>query len=140
MSSLLLHYDRCLRTNPLSTKMVTNLFICGTGDMICQGITKSWKSLKGEWYKDWDYLRTARFGAVGACVQTTLLHWYLTRIVPALRIGPEIILNKQKRRLANLSLRMMVHCSTLLPFRIGIIFFALSTLQHMSVRKGFEGL
>ena len=30
--------------------------------------------------------------------------------------------------------------TTLLPFRIGVIFFALSTLQHLSFRKGFEGL
>ena len=35
---------------------------------------------------------------------------------------------------------MGVHLTTLLPFRIGLIFFSLATLQHMSVTKGFEKL
>ena len=35
---------------------------------------------------------------------------------------------------------MFVHLGTLLPFRIGAIFFALSSLQHLSFQKGFESL
>ena len=35
---------------------------------------------------------------------------------------------------------MVVHLGTLLPFRIGVIFFALFSLQHLSLKKGFEGL
>ena len=83
-------------------------------------------------------MRVARFGAVGACVQTTLLHWYLTRVVPALRISHELMPDKATRRIAKVSLRMGVHLTTLLPFRIGAIFFALYSLQHLSVTKGFQ--
>lgn len=35
---------------------------------------------------------------------------------------------------------MAVHLGALMPFRIGIVFFALSSLQHLSVSKGIEGL
>ena len=35
---------------------------------------------------------------------------------------------------------MTVHLSTMLPFRVGLIFFSLSTLQHLSFRKGYENL
>lgn len=34
---------------------------------------------------------------------------------------------------------MGVHLTTLMPFRIGIIFFALSSLQHLSFKKGYQG-
>jgi len=60
-------YDRYLRSNPLTTKMFTNLGICFAGDMICQAITHSRKSSTAK-DESWDYLRTARFGVVGACV------------------------------------------------------------------------
>lgn len=82
----------------------------------------------------------ARFGAVGACVQTTLLHWYLTTIVPAIRIRHDLVPDKSTRRIAKVSLRLGVHLTTLLPFRIGAIFFALYSLQHLSVTKGYERL
>ena len=35
---------------------------------------------------------------------------------------------------------MTVHLSTMLPFRVGLLFFSLATLQHMSLRKGYENL
>jgi len=35
---------------------------------------------------------------------------------------------------------MGVHLTTLLPFRIGLIFFALSSLKHMSVAEGLQNL
>ena len=85
-------------------------------------------------------MRTARFGAVGACVQTTMIHWYLTRVVPVLKFSKEQIANTQTRRIAKISLRLTAHLTTLLPVRIGAIFFALSSLQHLSIKKGFEGL
>ena len=72
--------------------------------------------------------RTARFGAVGACVQTTLIHFYLTRIVPHLQFTPATIPKAATRTLANFGLRMGVHLTTLMPFRIGLIFFALASL------------
>ena len=37
-------------------------------------------------------------------------------------------------------MRCVIHISTLLPFRIAIVFFSLSTLKHLSVKKGIEGL
>ena len=96
--SLLSFYDSFLRSNPLATKMLTNFFICCTGDVICQLITRSREddSLIGldSKKKDLDFARTARFGAVGAGVQTTLLHWYLTRIVPRLRFSPKAFPNQ----------------------------------------------
>ena len=136
--TILTFYDFCLRSNPLATKMLTNLAICCTGDTICQGITRYYKP--GEADKEWDYARTARFGAVGACVQTTLLHWYLTRIVPNLTISKNIIANPTLNFQVKVFMRCAIHVTTLLPFRIGIVFFALSTLQHMSFEKGYEGL
>jgi hypothetical protein len=42
--------------------------------------------------------------------------------------------------MAKFSLRMAVHLGTLMPFRIGVVFFALSSLQHLSVTKGIDGL
>ena len=82
----------------------------------------------------------ARFGAVGACVQTTLLHTYLTKIVPHLKFSSATIPKDTLRRYATLYLRLGVHLFGLMPFRIGIIFFALSTLKHLSFSKGMEGL
>jgi len=35
---------------------------------------------------------------------------------------------------------MFVHVGALLPFRIGLIFFALSTLKNLSFSKGWEGM
>ena len=57
-------YDFYLKTNPLTTKMLTNLGICVTGDLLCQNITQ-WYSSES---KETDWVRTARFGVVGACV------------------------------------------------------------------------
>ena len=37
-------------------------------------------------------------------------------------------------------MRCIIHISTLLPVRIGIVFFSLSTLKHLSIEKGIEGL
>ena len=37
-------------------------------------------------------------------------------------------------------MRCVIHISTLLPFRIGVVFFSLSTLKHLSIQKGIEGL
>ena len=65
-------------------------------------------------------------------MQTTLLHWYLTRVVPVLRIDRTWLPNQAHRYAATISLRMLVHCGVLLPFRVGIIFFALGTLKHLS--------
>lgn len=68
--TLLSHYDHYLRKNPLATKMVTNLFICCTGDLICQLITRNKESTSNRESKveGIDWLRVARFGAVGAGV------------------------------------------------------------------------
>ena len=65
---------------------------------------------------------------------------YLTRIVPRLQFCPSTIPSALNRHYANVALRTGVHLSTLLPFRIGLIFFSLATLEHMSVRRGFENL
>lgn len=138
--SLLSYYDFLLRSNPLRTKMATNLAICCTGDLICQFITRAQQSGDSKKKQNWDLVRTARFGAVGACVQTTMIHWFLTRVVPVLKFSKEQIANTQTRRIAKISLRLTVHLTTLLPVRIGAIFFALSSLQHLSIKKGFEGL
>ena len=84
--TLLSLYDHYLTKNPLFTKMLTNLLICCSGDIICQSITKFYRRTE-EKLAGWDWVRTARFGAVGACVQTTLLHWYLTRVVPRIQFS-----------------------------------------------------
>ena len=39
---MLRFYDFYLTKNPLTTKMLTNLGICCTGDMICQAITRAY--------------------------------------------------------------------------------------------------
>ena len=69
------HYDSHLKKRPLATKMVTNFAICCTGDLICQGIVSKAASrddngekLESGASKGLDLTRTARFGAVGACV------------------------------------------------------------------------
>ena len=85
-------------------------------------------------------MRTARFGAVGAFVQTTLLHTYLTHVVPRIRLCGSYFSKPSHHLAAKSFLRLAVHLGTLLPFRIGIIFFSLSTLQHLSFQKGLEGL
>ena len=145
--SLLSFYDFYLRSNPLATKMLTNFAICCTGDIICQTITRRQLQIPAAGDEksapkttEWDMVRVARFGAVGACVQTTLLHYYLTRAVPYLTISKETIRGDLARHHATTLLRVGVHLCSLLPVRIGLIFFALSTLQHLSVRKGIEGL
>ena len=68
------------------------------------------------------------------------MHWYLTRIVPQLTVSKQFIPNPTLNTVAKVSLRWAVHVGTLLPFRIGVIFFALSTLKHLSIKKGIEGL
>lgn len=60
--------------------------------------------------------------------------------MPHLKFSKETFPNKRQRRLAKISLRSFCHIGGLLPFRIGVIFFALSTLQHLSLKKGWEGL
>ena len=139
MSLVLRFYDSILIKRPLATKMATNFAICCAGDLICQNIvSRAQRQKNNSNEKDADekantagidLKRTARFGTVGACVQTTLLHWYLTRVVPRLNINAyAVMMNPVHRKLANFSLRMGVHLTTLLPFRIGVIFFSLSTL------------
>ena len=70
---MLHYYDFYLRSNPLATKMLTNLAICCSGDIICQTITKSQQlhdslSSRATAATEYDWVRVARFGAVGACV------------------------------------------------------------------------
>ena len=85
-------------------------------------------------------VRTGRFGAVGAIVQTNLLHWYLTRVVPNLKFSPKTFPSPLTRSIHTTTLRLGVHLTFMMPFRIGAIFLALYTLQHMSFTKGVAGL
>ena len=78
--------------------------------------------------KEWDLARTGRFGMVGALVQTTLLHCYLTKFVPHLKISQKRIPDKVTRSILTIILRLSVHLSVMMPFRIGVIFFALHAL------------
>ena len=44
------------------------------------------------------------------------------------------------RQVGIFALRLSTHLAFMLPVRIGAIFFALSSLQHLSFQKGVEGL
>ena len=93
--SLLRTYDSYLIRRPLATKMATNFTICCAGDLICQAIVSQASKKQDQQQQvaqtEIDLVRTARFGTVGACVQTTLLHWYLSRVVPRLEVGPHLL-------------------------------------------------
>ena len=122
--------------------MLTNLAICCTGDLICQAISRKQDltSLKKGKQKEWDLGRTGRFGAVGAIVQTNLMHWYLTRVVPILKFSHKTFPTTKTRHFFTTTLRLGVHLTFMMPFRIGVIFLALYTLQHKSFMKGLASM
>lgn len=60
--------------------------------------------------------------------------------MPYLKFSAKTIPLEQHRKAATVFLRTGMHLSFILPFRIALIFFALYTLKHLSVTKGWQGL
>ena len=124
--------------------MITNFTICFFGDSICQVLTKAYRkhyNLDGQQTpKDFDIVRALRQGTVGSCVQTSILFFYLMRVVPYLKFSESTIPRPWVRNIANFSLRMGVHVSTILPLRLATFLFSIGTLKHLSTEGGKENL
>lgn len=140
--------------------MVSNFTICFTGDLICQFLTKYYSQrftlaalpeshLPKSAEEDvshtdskpadsYDFVRATRQGTVGVAVQTTILYFYLQKVVPHLKFSKELIPNRGVRKVADFCLRMGLHVNLVLPVRIASFFIAIGTLKYMSVEKGLD--